>query len=99
VFDFRRNREGFEQREDPSKQVASTAQDKDRGHHRPRVRRAAVLEQMIRAGTSVARPNLSHGTLDERAAGIDRLRAAAKSAGHPWSRHDDNRRDVRYQTV
>jgi pyruvate kinase len=41
----------------------------------------AVLEQMIRAGMSVARLNFSHGTLDEHAARIGRLRAAAKAAG------------------
>jgi pyruvate kinase len=41
----------------------------------------AVLEQMIRAGMSVARLNFSHGTFDEHAARIDRLRAAAKAAG------------------
>ncbi len=41
----------------------------------------AVLEQMIRAGMSVARLNFSHGTFDEHAARIDRLRAAATSAG------------------
>ena len=41
----------------------------------------AVLEQMIRAGMSVARLNFSHGTLDEHAARIERLRAAAKAVG------------------
>jgi len=41
----------------------------------------AVLEQMIRAGMSVARLNFSHGTLDEHAARIERLRTAAKAAG------------------
>ncbi len=41
----------------------------------------AVLEQMIRAGMSVARLNFSHGTFDEHAARIERLRAAAKAAG------------------
>jgi pyruvate kinase len=41
----------------------------------------AVLEQMIRSGMSVARLNFSHGTLDEHAARIERLRAAAKAVG------------------
>ena len=41
----------------------------------------AVLEQMIRAGMSVARLNFSHGTFDEHAARIERLRAAAKAVG------------------
>jgi pyruvate kinase len=40
-----------------------------------------VLEQMIRAGMSVARLNFSHGTFDEHAARIERLRAAAKTVG------------------
>jgi len=40
-----------------------------------------VLEQMIRAGMSVARLNFSHGTFDEHAARIERLRAAAKAVG------------------
>jgi pyruvate kinase len=41
----------------------------------------AVLQQMIRSGMSVARLNFSHGTFDEHAARIDRLRAAAKAVG------------------
>jgi pyruvate kinase len=41
----------------------------------------AVLEQMIQAGMSVARLNFSHGTFDEHAARIERLRAAAKAVG------------------
>lgn len=41
----------------------------------------AVLEHMVRAGRSVARLNFSHGTFDEHAARIDRLRAAAKTVG------------------
>jgi len=41
----------------------------------------AVLEEMIRAGMSVARLNFSHGTFDEHAARIQRLRAAASAAG------------------
>jgi pyruvate kinase len=41
----------------------------------------AVLEQMIWAGMSVARLNFSHGTFDEHAARIERLRAAAKAVG------------------
>jgi pyruvate kinase len=40
-----------------------------------------VLEQMIRAGMSVARLNFSHGTFDEHAARIERLRAAARAVG------------------
>jgi pyruvate kinase len=39
----------------------------------------ATLEQMIRAGMSVARLNFSHGTFEEHAARILRLRAAANS--------------------
>lgn len=38
-----------------------------------------VMEQMIQAGLSIARLNFSHGTFDEHAARIDRLRAAARS--------------------
>ncbi len=41
-----------------------------------------VLEEMIRAGMSAARLNFSHGTFDEHAARIERLRAAAKAVGH-----------------
>ena len=41
----------------------------------------AILDQMIRAGLSVARLDFSHGTFDEHAARIDRLRAAASAAG------------------
>jgi len=41
----------------------------------------AVLEQMIRAGLSVARLNFSHGTFAEHAARITRLRAAAQAVG------------------
>jgi pyruvate kinase len=40
-----------------------------------------ILEQMILAGMSVARLNFSHGTFDEHAARIQRLRAAAKTVG------------------
>lgn len=40
-----------------------------------------VLEQIIRAGMSVARLNFSHGTFDEHAARIERLRAAARAVG------------------
>jgi pyruvate kinase len=40
-----------------------------------------VLEQMIRGGMSVARLNFSHGTFDEHAARIERLRAAAQAVG------------------
>ncbi|MGA2620037.1 MAG: pyruvate kinase [Thermoguttaceae bacterium] len=40
-----------------------------------------LLEQMIRAGMSVARLNFSHGTFDEHAARIERLRVAAKTVG------------------
>lgn len=42
---------------------------------------SATLEQMIQAGMSVARLNFSHGTFDEHAARIGRLRAAAKAVG------------------
>lgn len=41
----------------------------------------AVLEQMIRSGMSVARLNFSHGTFEEHAARIERLRAAARAVG------------------
>ncbi|HEY3352175.1 MAG TPA: pyruvate kinase [Polyangia bacterium] len=41
----------------------------------------AILEQMIHAGMSVARLNFSHGTFDEHAGRIERLRAAARAAG------------------
>jgi pyruvate kinase len=40
-----------------------------------------VLEQMIREGMSVARLNFSHGTFDEHAARIERLRTAAQVVG------------------
>jgi pyruvate kinase len=40
-----------------------------------------VLEAMIRAGLNVARLNFSHGTFEEHAARIERLRAAAAAAG------------------
>jgi pyruvate kinase len=43
----------------------------------------AILEQMVRTGLSVARLNFSHGTFDEHAARIDRLRAAATAARRP----------------
>jgi pyruvate kinase len=41
----------------------------------------SVLEAMIRAGLNVARLNFSHGTFEEHAARIERLRAAAAAAG------------------
>jgi pyruvate kinase len=40
-----------------------------------------ILVQMIRSGLSVARLNCSHGTFEEHAVRIGRLRAAAKAAG------------------
>ena len=40
-----------------------------------------ILEQMIRAGMSVARLNFSHGTFNEHAARIERLRAASRAVG------------------
>jgi pyruvate kinase len=40
-----------------------------------------MLEQMTRFGMSVARLNFSHGTFDEHAARIERLRASAKTIG------------------
>jgi pyruvate kinase len=43
----------------------------------------AVLEAMVRAGVSVARVNLSHGTHEEHAARIARVREAAQRAGLP----------------
>ncbi len=48
---------------------------------RPACEPQPVLEQMIRAGVSVARLNFSHGTFDEHAARIERLRMAAKAVG------------------
>ncbi len=41
----------------------------------------SVLEAMIRAGLNVARLNFSHGTFDEHAARIERLRAASAAVG------------------
>jgi pyruvate kinase len=41
----------------------------------------SVLEAMIRAGLNVARLNFSHGTFEEHAERIERLRAAAVAAG------------------
>ena len=41
----------------------------------------AVLEQLICAGMNVARLNFSHGTFDEHAARIERLRVAARTVG------------------
>lgn len=40
-----------------------------------------IMEQIIHAGVSVARLNFSHGTFEEHAARIGRLRAAAKAVG------------------
>ncbi|HVG97819.1 MAG TPA: pyruvate kinase [Chloroflexota bacterium] len=42
-----------------------------------------VLAALLDAGMDVARLNFSHGTLDEHAARIDRLRAAARQRGQP----------------
>ena len=41
----------------------------------------SVLEAMIRTGLNVARLNFSHGTFEEHAERIERLRAAAAAAG------------------
>jgi pyruvate kinase len=41
----------------------------------------ATIEEMIEAGMNVARLNLSHGSFDEHAARIERVRAAAKRVG------------------
>jgi pyruvate kinase len=41
----------------------------------------AVMAQMIQAGMSIARLNLSHGDLESHARAIDNLRAAARSVG------------------
>ena len=40
-----------------------------------------MLERLIRAGLNVARLNFSHGTFDEHAARIERIRAAQQSTG------------------
>jgi len=42
-----------------------------------------TLVEMVRAGMSVARLNLSHGTLEEHKQRLERIRAAAKEAGVP----------------
>ncbi len=42
-----------------------------------------VLEQMIRAGMSIARLNFSHGQFEEHARNIENIRAAAKRADRP----------------
>jgi len=41
----------------------------------------SVIEEMIRVGMNVARLNLSHGSFSEHAARMERIRAAAQSAG------------------
>jgi len=47
----------------------------------PASRDQDVLVRMIEAGLDVARLNFSHGTLDEHAENIERIRAAAKQVG------------------
>jgi len=41
----------------------------------------AIIEDLIKAGMNVARLNLSHGSFDEHAARIGRIRAAAEAVG------------------
>jgi pyruvate kinase len=49
----------------------------------PASREPATLVQMVEAGMDVARLNYSHGTLDEHAETVKRVRAAASQVGHP----------------
>ncbi|EQD42812.1 pyruvate kinase II, partial [mine drainage metagenome] len=47
----------------------------------PRSIRSGTLERMIRAGANAFRINFSHGTSDEHAMYLDRVRSAARSRG------------------
>jgi pyruvate kinase len=49
----------------------------------PASREPATLVLMVEAGMDVARLNYSHGTLDEHAETVKRVRAAASQVGHP----------------
>src|SRR5580698_3933013 len=49
----------------------------------PASREPATLLRMVQAGMDVARLNYSHGTLDEHAETIGRVRDAASRAGRP----------------
>src|SRR6059058_6069563 len=49
----------------------------------PASREPAVLEQLIRAGVDVFRPNLSHGDHDEHRVACERIRAAAAKLDEP----------------
>lgn len=49
----------------------------------PASREEAVIERLLRAGTNVARLNFSHGTHEEHAELIPRLRAVSKRLGLP----------------
>jgi len=42
-----------------------------------------ILSDLVKAGMDVARLNMSHGTHDEHAAGLERLRQAERKAGRP----------------
>ncbi|MFO8011551.1 MAG: pyruvate kinase [Dehalococcoidia bacterium] len=44
---------------------------------------SAMLKRLVRAGMNVARLNLSHGTLDEHSANIERIRSVAKELDLP----------------
>ena len=50
-----------------------------------------ILADMIRAGMSVARLNLSHGTLEEHKQRLERIRAAAREVGLPTAIMIDTR--------
>jgi len=50
-----------------------------------------TLAEMIRAGMSVARLNLSHGTLEEHKQRLEHIRAAAKEVGSPTAIMIDTR--------
>ncbi|MFN2129651.1 MAG: pyruvate kinase [Anaerolineae bacterium] len=49
----------------------------------PATREPDVLRRMIRAGMDVARLNLAHGSREEHAENVDRIRALAKEEGRP----------------
>src|SRR5215471_13027064 len=49
----------------------------------PATESADMIESLIRAGMNVARINFSHGTQEEQAGAIARVRAVARSLGQP----------------